>query len=132
MYPFKFHGLFYLSDRSLEMTLLLVVFSPCYTARYILTEHMYFKAEETMVKVQHETEISYFKIRKCHEYFCLSTCVPMLVLDYSTAASFAGLSLLEHSEQTLLKGCFGHVVETFPCGLVWSLAPGVKWHLNNP
>lgn len=116
---------------SLEMTLLLVVFLPSYTARYILTECMYLKAEETMVKVQHETKISYFKIRKCHEYFCLSTCVAMLLLECSIAASFAGLSLLEHSEQTLLEGCSGHVVETFPCCLVGSLAPGIKWLLNN-
>lgn len=28
MFPFKFHDLFYLSDRNLEMTLLLVFFFP--------------------------------------------------------------------------------------------------------
>lgn len=78
------------------MTLLLVFFS--YTARYKLTERTYSKAEETMVKVQYETKIIFFKIRKCHEYFCLSMCVPMLLLEYSIAASFARLSLLEHSE----------------------------------
>lgn len=86
-----------------------------------------------MVKVQPETKISYFKIRKYREYFCLSTCVAMLLLEYSIAASFARLSVLQHSEQTLLKGCF--VAETFPRGLVGSLhslAPGIKWHLNNP
>lgn len=73
-----------------------------------------------MVTVQQETKISYFKIRKSPEYFSLSMCVPMLPVENSTAAPLAGLSLLEHSGQTLLKGWFGHV-ETFPRVLVGSL-----------
>lgn len=134
MCPFKFHRLLYLFDRCLEITFLSVFFFTN-TARYILTERTYLKTQGTMPKIQYETKISHFKIRRCHEYFCLSVCVTMLLLQYSITTFFTTLSLLaahwiDHAEG-ISWAC---VKENFPHGLAGSLhsfAPGINRPLNN-
>lgn len=83
-----------------------------------------------MLVVQYETKISHFKIRKWHEYFCVSVCVTMLLLQYSITTCFTRLSLLAAQAIDGAQGMYWvGVRETFPHGLAGSLhsfAPGIN------